>query len=130
VDRRKADDSFVAAPGKFLVHVTIPEGYMNAVFKTDVHASVNTAIIDVMGAAGDLGSGASVLVVIDEVTEGNWGAAGRTLSLASIAGTVGLAKGSDRFSWVRAYFEAKHRQFAAAGYPADTGGLLNASDPS
>ena len=69
-------------------------------------------------------AGASVLVVIDEVTEGNWGAAGRTISLNSIAVTVGLPKDGERFAWVRAYFAAKRRQFEAAGYPADVGGLM------
>jgi hypothetical protein len=59
------------------------------------------------------------------VTEGNWGAGGQTISLASIADKVGLPLDGDRFGWVRAYFDAKNRQFAAAGYPADVGGLLS-----
>ncbi len=124
------DDSFVAPPGRFLVHVTAPEGYMNAVHKSEVHAAVNAAIVDVVGRSDDPGPGASILVVIDEVTEGNWGAAGHTISLAAIAETVGLAKGGDRFAWVQAYFKAKGRQFAAAGYPVDTGGLLHSSGPT
>jgi len=41
-----------------------------------------------------------------------------------IAESVGLAKTSKRFKWVRAYFDAKARSYAAAKYPADTGGLL------
>jgi len=121
----KADDTAVAPPGKFLVHVTVPEGYMNAAHKTEVHVAVNAAIVDIAGRTDAPNLGASVLVVIDEVLEGNWGARGRTISLASIADTVGLPKDGERFAWVRAYFTAKGRQFAAAGYPADTGGLLN-----
>lgn len=113
---------FVSPPGKFLVHVTIPEGYMNQAHKAEVQRWVTEEILAVTGAPA--GSGQSILVVIDEVTEGNWAAAGRTISLASIAGTVGLAKSGDRFAWVEAYFAAKARQFASAGYPADTGGLL------
>jgi len=120
----RTDDRFVASPGKFLVHVTVPEGYMNAAHKSDVHSAVNSAIVDIMG--GDANSGASALVVIDEVTEGNWGTGGRTISLASIADKVGLPQDGERFGWVRAYFDAKKRQFAAAGYPADVGGLLRA----
>ncbi|MGO9688658.1 MAG: 4-oxalocrotonate tautomerase, partial [Syntrophobacteraceae bacterium] len=69
----------------------------------------------------------SVQVIIDEVTEGNWGSHGKTISLVGIAGTVGLPKGGERFQWVQAYFDAKARQFAAAGYPADVGGLLGES---
>ena len=119
----RTDDEFVRPPGKFLVHVTVPEGYLSAIHKTEVHAAVNEAIIAVTGAKGE--SGASALVIIDEVTEGNWGAAGRTISLASIADSVGLPKDGERFAWVRNYFAAKARQFAAAGYPADAGGLLH-----
>ena len=66
-------------------------------------------------------------VIIDEVTEGNWGAHGKTISLASIADTVGLPKNGERFQWVQAYFAAKARQFKAAGYPAGVGGLLGDS---
>lgn len=118
------DDTFVAPPGRFLVHVTIPEGYMDARHKAEVHAAVNTAIMEEMGESGDPDPGSSILVVIDEVPEGNWGAAGRTISIASIADTVGLPKDGERFGWVRTYFEAKARQYAAAGYPAGISGLL------
>jgi phenylpyruvate tautomerase PptA (4-oxalocrotonate tautomerase family) len=120
----RPDEHFVAPPGCFLVHVTIPEGYMNAEHKSEVHASVNAAIMAVMGGGEAPNAGGSVLVVIDEVTEGNWGAAGRTISLNAIAGAVGLPRDGDRFAWVQAYFAAKRRQFEASGYPADAGGLM------
>lgn len=118
------DGKYVVPPGKFLVYVTIPEGYMNGAQKSEVHAQVNDAIVSVAGDNGERGSGASVLVIIYEVTEGNWGSGGRTLSMASIADAVGLSKSGERFKWVRAYFAAKARHFAASGYPADVGGLL------
>jgi hypothetical protein len=88
-----------------------------------VHSAVNAAICDVEG-DGSPNQGANVLVIIDEVPEGNWGARGQTISLAMIADTVGLPKNGERFKWVRAYFDAKARSRAAANYPADTGGLL------
>jgi phenylpyruvate tautomerase PptA (4-oxalocrotonate tautomerase family) len=120
----RQDEQFVHPPGRFLVHVTVPEGYMSAQHKSDVHASVNAAIIAVTGDDGGPDAGSSILVIINEVTEGNWGASGRTISLNAIAGTVGLPKDGDRFTWVQAYFAAKRRQFEAAGYPADVGGLM------
>lgn len=120
----RQDDHFVAPPGRFLIHVTVPEGYMNAQHKSEVHASVNAAVMAAMGRQDEPDAGRSILVVIDEVTEGNWGAAGRTISLNAIAGTVGLPGGGERFAWVRAYFAAKRRQFEAAGYPPDVGGLM------
>ena len=121
----RSDATYVAPPGKFLVRVSIPEGYMSQAHKSAVHAMVNASFIEVLGGAGDPRAGSSVLVILEEVIEGNWGAQGRTISLASIADSVGLSKSGERFKWVKAYFAAKARQFAAAGYPADTGGLLS-----
>jgi phenylpyruvate tautomerase PptA (4-oxalocrotonate tautomerase family) len=116
------DGSYVAPPGKFLVHINIPEGYMNISHKAEVHAGVHAAIIAVMG--DNAASGASVLTVINEIIEGDWGAAGKAISIGSIAESVGLPRDGERYAWVRSYFAAKARQYAAAGYPADTGGLL------
>jgi phenylpyruvate tautomerase PptA (4-oxalocrotonate tautomerase family) len=118
------DESYVSPPGRFLVRVSIPEGYMDQMHKSSVHRAVNAAICDVHGRTGDPKLGANILVTIEEVIEGNWGAAGRTISLASIAETVGLSKTGDRFRWVLEYFAAKARVFRAAGYPAGAGGLL------
>jgi phenylpyruvate tautomerase PptA (4-oxalocrotonate tautomerase family) len=120
----RTDATYVAPPGKFLIRVDIPEGYMNRSHKSDVHAAVNKAIVDLTGDPSDPKQGASVLVIVNDVTEGNWGARGRTISLAAIADSVGLAKTGERFKWVRNYFAAKARQFGAPGYPPDTGGLL------
>ncbi|WP_431281757.1 tautomerase family protein [Humitalea sp. 24SJ18S-53] len=113
---------FVHAPGRFLVHVTIPEGYMNAEHKGEVHRWVAAAILAATGTE-EPGAGGSILTVIDEVTEGNWGAGGGVISLDSIAGSVGMSKTGARFDWVRAYFAAKARMLTAFGYPADIGGL-------
>lgn len=121
----RTDKTYVRPPGCFLVDVRIPEGYMNSQHKDEVQAGVNAALMaatgqDMAGAS----AGGSCQVVITEITEGNWAAAGKTISLASIAGSVGLSRTSDRFAWVKAYFGAKARAFQAAGYPPDAGGLL------
>ena len=121
------DGTFLAKAGKFLVDVSIPEGYMNGAHKTEVHASVNAAIVDVTGHHADPDAGASVLVVIHEVPEGNWGADGKTISLGDIAEAVGLPKDGERFKWVQKYFAAKERALVAAGYPTDTGGVIRES---
>lgn len=122
------DNTFVTAPGRFLVHVTIPEGYMNADHKREVHAWVNEAILAATGTKGATGS--SILVVINEVTEGNWGAAGHPISLESIADSVGMSQTGERFAWVRSYFTAKARMLAAFNYPSDLGGLLPSQQTS
>jgi|APCry1669193181_1035450.scaffolds.fasta_scaffold29370_3 phenylpyruvate tautomerase PptA (4-oxalocrotonate tautomerase family) len=120
----RTDDRFVSPSGRFLVHVTIPEGYMNAAHKSEVHSWVVEAIAGVVAMANDAGACNSVQVVIDEVSEGNWGAGGRTISLESIAGTVGMPTDGSRFAWVRSYFSAKARQLRSFGYPDDVGGIL------
>ncbi len=118
----ESGNGYVSPPGRFLIHVRIPEGYMNASHKSEVHVWVTDAVLKAT-AASVQDAGHSIQVVIDEVPEGNWAAAGHTISLASIADSVGLSKTGDRFAWSKSYFAAKARARAAAGYPADAGGL-------
>lgn len=121
----RTDSTYVHPPGKFLARVNVPEGYMSQVDKTNVHVAVNNAIVEVARTSDSPDQGASVMVIIDEIAEGNWGVQGKTISLASIADTVGLSKDGERFRWVRDYFAAKARLFGIAKYPPNTGGLLN-----
>jgi phenylpyruvate tautomerase PptA (4-oxalocrotonate tautomerase family) len=88
-----------------------------------VHAWVTRAILDT-AAPETSASGESVLVVVEEVREGNWGAGGKTISLASIAKSVGQREDGPRYRWSQSYFEAKSRLYALADYPPDLGGLL------
>jgi phenylpyruvate tautomerase PptA (4-oxalocrotonate tautomerase family) len=120
----RTDATHVHAPGKFLARVSVPEGYMSQLHKSAVHRQVNDAIVAVVGDSAAPHAGESILVIIEEVTEGNWGCGGKTISLVSIAESVGLSKTGDRFKWIVAYFAAKAKQFTSAGYPPDTGGLL------
>jgi phenylpyruvate tautomerase PptA (4-oxalocrotonate tautomerase family) len=115
----------VSPPGRFLVHVDIPEGYMNAAHKSEVHRWVTEAILAATGTSSP-DAGHAIQVIIDEIPEGNWGAAGKTISLSGIADSVGLSKTGSRFAWSKSYFAAKARARAAANYPADTGGLWKA----
>jgi phenylpyruvate tautomerase PptA (4-oxalocrotonate tautomerase family) len=121
----RVDSRYVRPPGCFLVEVRIPEGYMNTQHKNEVQSGVNAALMAATGQdmTAD-NAGGSCQVVITEVTEGDWACAGRPISIASIAGSVGLSKTGERFAWVESYFAAKAREYKAAGFPADTGGLL------
>jgi phenylpyruvate tautomerase PptA (4-oxalocrotonate tautomerase family) len=118
----ESGNGYISPPGRFLVHVSIPEGYMNAQQKSEVHSWVTDACLTVTAASGE-DVGHSIQVIIDEIPEGNWAAAGKTISLANIADSVGLSKSGSRFAWSKIYFAAKARARAAAGYPSDTGGL-------
>ena len=115
-------NAYVSPPGRFLINVSIPEGYMSAGHKAEVQTWVTDAILAATGATGE-DAGRSIQVIIDDIPEGNWAAAGRTISLANIADSVGLSKSGSRYAWSKNYFAAKGRARAAAGYPADTGGL-------
>jgi hypothetical protein len=83
---------------------------------------VTEACLSATEASGE-DAGHSIQVIIDEIPEGHWAAAGHAISLASIADSVGLSKTGSRFAWSKTYFAAKARARAAAGYPADAGGL-------
>ena len=120
----RLDSTYVAKAGKFVVYVTIPEGYMNAAHKTEVHSWVNAAIVETMDCQDDPHAGANIMVVINEVPEGNWGANGKTIGMDSISASVGLSKESERFQWVERYFAAKERALKAADYPEDMGGVI------
>jgi phenylpyruvate tautomerase PptA (4-oxalocrotonate tautomerase family) len=118
----ESGNGYISPPGRFLVQVSIPEGYMNAQQKSEVQSWVTDACLAVTKASGE-DVGHSIQVIIDEIPEGNWAAAGQTISLANIADSVGLPKSGSRFAWSKTYFAAKARARAAAGYPADVGGL-------
>lgn len=120
------DDTHVGPGGKFLIQVTVPEGSMDQARKSAVHKAVNDAVLHVTGTPAGEGAGRSAWVIIREVTEGHWGAAGRTTSIGHIAKIVGASLDGDHFSFVKRYFAAKRRQFAAARYPDETAGLLPA----
>ncbi|MCX5495817.1 4-oxalocrotonate tautomerase [Kaistia dalseonensis] len=120
----ETDDTYVRSPGRFLVRVLIPEGYMNTDHKNEVHALVGQAILDVKRPPNTAETGKSILTVIEEVTEGSWGCAGKPIGMASIATSVGLPATSERFGWTTAYFAAKARERRSAGYPADAGGIM------
>lgn len=115
-------NGYISPPGRFLIHVSIPEGYMSAPHKGEVQSWVTDAILHATGAACE-NAGQSIQVIIDDIPEGNWAAGGHAISLMNIADSVGLSKAGPRFAWSKTYFAAKARARAAAGYPADVGGL-------
>ena len=93
----------VVPPPTFLVHVSIPEGYMNRTHKNEVHAWVASAVA---GATGKVASDIRILTIIDEVTEGNWGSRGLPISLESVSATVGQPWDGPRLEWSRSYFRS------------------------
>jgi len=118
----ESGNGYISPPGRFLIRVSVPEGYMNAQHKSEVQAWVTEACLAVTEASGE-DVGHSIQVIIDEIPEGHWAAAGHAISLVNIADSVGLSKTGPRFAWSKTYFAAKARARAAAGYPADAGGL-------
>ncbi|WP_114238777.1 4-oxalocrotonate tautomerase [Dyella sp. C9] len=118
------DDTFVAAPGKLIARVSIPEGYMSQPHKSWVHYEVHAAVLATIADPDGEPQGGSIQVIIEEIKEGQWGANGQTISLADMADAVGLKKDGDRYRWVESYFSAKKALLEKAGFPRDVGGVL------
>jgi phenylpyruvate tautomerase PptA (4-oxalocrotonate tautomerase family) len=76
------------------------------------------------GATGTTEPGKNIQTVINEVTEGNWGNAGKPISLESIAASVGQPPNGERMKWSHSYFMAKARAIDDAGYPVGVGGVV------
>jgi phenylpyruvate tautomerase PptA (4-oxalocrotonate tautomerase family) len=73
---------------------------MAGAFSCEVSNSSTSAIVEATGSSDGV-QVKGVLVVIDEVVEGNWGAGGKTISLNNIAEAVGQPKDGPRLTWIR-----------------------------
>ncbi len=119
---------FVAAGGKFIVNLTVPEAATSQTFKEDIHAKVNAVFAEVLGWK-DPQDGFSAWVMIREMPEGSWGARGQTYTLERIARHAAVPPDPARRQFVKAYFEAKGVMYGRAGFPAHTSGLYKPSTP-
>ncbi len=76
----------VGAPDHFIVDVIVLEGLLGGARRADVHRRVTEAFQNAFAeAAGDSMLALRVWVLIHELREGSWGAAGRTVSALDVA---------------------------------------------
>ena len=73
-------------PEHFIVDVIVLEGLLEGERRSAVHRRIGEAVQDVFGTdGGDPTRGLRVWVLVHEVREGSWGAAGRTVSALDVA---------------------------------------------
>lgn len=118
------DQTYASAAGKFLVDVEVPEGSMTQERKSQVHAGVNGAILELTGTAGVPQAGRSVWVRVSEIPEGHWGTSGKTASVTGIATIAGVDLEGEIFDFTKRHFAAKERAFETLGIPQDAAGRL------
>jgi phenylpyruvate tautomerase PptA (4-oxalocrotonate tautomerase family) len=94
VDERPAERVYQAgrpepAQPTYRVKITVPEGALDAERKSGLVADVTRAVLTAEGSdPEDLAAGMRVWTIIREVTDGNWGGAGRIWTLRDIARAV------------------------------------------
>ena len=76
-------------PDHFIVDVVVLEGLLDARRKTDVHERVTVAFGVALGTRADSLLPFRVWVLIHDVSEGSWGAGGRTVSALDVAQFIG-----------------------------------------
>ncbi len=109
--------------GRFIFDVVYPYGAASAAVKTQLHKDINDIVARVLGVDGTFPNRAGDWVLIHEITEGNWGVSGQTVSIRDIHS---LMQGSpDRIDYFEPLLAAQKRMHEAHGYPVGSPGSGN-----
>jgi phenylpyruvate tautomerase PptA (4-oxalocrotonate tautomerase family) len=100
--RSAADASF---PEHFIVDVVVLDGLLEGDRRSDVHRRVTEAFQQAFGDAASPMLPLRVWVLIHEVREGGWGAAGRTVSATDVAQFIANDVPPARMAEIRARIE-------------------------
>ncbi len=92
-------------PEHFIVDVIVLEGLLEGSRRGDVHRRVTEAFQEAFGDATPAMLPLRVWVLIHEVREGGWGAAGRTVSATDVAQFISVDLGPARLAEIRARIE-------------------------
>ncbi len=114
------DNTYVAAPGKFLANVHVPEGSLSGVRKAMVQKAVFEAVFETFGVEVPKDPDSvfpSIFVMITEWPEGNMGARGKVFGLADIGAYIGGSGDTEIRKRSKAYLMARGAHRAAAGFP-------------
>jgi phenylpyruvate tautomerase PptA (4-oxalocrotonate tautomerase family) len=98
--RMRCDDP--APPDHFVVDVIVLEALLDGTRRSDVHRRVTEAFQHAFGDAADPMLALRVWVLVHEVREGGWGAAGRTVSATDVAQFINPALPAARLAEIRA----------------------------
>lgn len=116
------DGSYVAAAGRFLIELNVPEGSMDQSRKSECHKAITAAVLKATATTDQEGAARSVWIQIFEWGEGHLATSGRTSSLLGIARLAGVPADHPLLAFPRAYFAAKDRWYDAYDFPAGTAG--------
>jgi phenylpyruvate tautomerase PptA (4-oxalocrotonate tautomerase family) len=111
-----------AAPqgGYFILDVVYPFGAATQAAKTQLHKDLNDIIARVLNVDGTFPNRAGDWVLIHEITEGNWGVSGQTMSIKDIHSAT---QGSpERIDYFLPLLAAQKRMHEAHGYPVGAPG--------
>ena len=115
----KLDDTYVYPGGRFIFHVTVPQGSCDQDRKNAVHKAVNDSLFKVIGESSEHRAGSSAWVIINEVPEGHWGAMGRMVGIRRISQIAQMSP--DRADYFEPLLAAQKRVHEAHGYPPGAG---------
>jgi phenylpyruvate tautomerase PptA (4-oxalocrotonate tautomerase family) len=106
--------------GYLLFEVVYPFGAAAQAAKTQLHKDINDIVARILNVDRTFPKRSGDWVLIHEITEGNWGVSGRTMSIKDIhAVTQGSPERIDYFS---SLLDAQRRMQGVHGYPAGSPG--------
>ena len=105
--------------GRFIFDVVFPIGAASQSVKTELHRQINDIVARVLGVDGTFPNRASDWVLINEITDGNWGASGVTIGIPEIAGVIKALP--ERADFYEPLLAATRRVHDAHGFPAGSG---------
>jgi phenylpyruvate tautomerase PptA (4-oxalocrotonate tautomerase family) len=96
-------------PDHYIVDVIVLEGLLEGARRADVHRRVAEAFQQAFGDGADPMLPLRVWVLVHEVREGGWGAAGRTVSATDVAQFINPQLDEARLAAIRASIERPSR---------------------
>lgn len=103
--------------GRFMLDVIFPQGSSTQKDKTEMHRAINAAISEVLDVDGTFPNRAGDWVLIQEITNGNWGISGVTMTSPKIAEVVRTAP--QRVAFTEGVLAGYRRMRQAHDFPGD-----------
>ena len=106
--------------GRFIFNITYPFGAANQAAKDQLVKDINDIVSRVLGVDGTFPNRIGDWVLIDEITEGNWGVSGQVVSVRDIHAVM---KGApDRVEYFEPLLAAQKRLLETNGFPIGSPG--------
>ncbi len=106
--------------GRLIFDVVYPYGAADQETKTRLHSEINGIVSRVLGVDGTFPNRIGDWVLIHEITEGNWGVSGNTMSVRDIHGA--MQGDPKRVPFFEAALKAQRKVLEQFGFPAGAAG--------